>query len=152
MKISAILSDYDGTLCPTSSTRNRNDGGLSNSNNSGNKIPKELEKTLCKISKRIPVCIVSSKDFIFLHESTGRFAKVLSCILGIETIIHKEHNDTVDRDDLDCIIMRSLALTLGNEILTKNPAMLKILVEKVSKRWKDIIIEQKFKSVRCRPF
>jgi hydroxymethylpyrimidine pyrophosphatase-like HAD family hydrolase len=148
MQISAILSDYDGTLCSTASIRNQNGGSLSKSNNSSNKIPEELEKALCKISKRIPVCIVSSKDFIFLHETTGRFAKVLSCILGIETIIHEEHNDMADHNDLDCIIMRSLALTLGNAVLTKNSAILKSMVGKVSKHWKDIIIERKFTSER----
>jgi hypothetical protein len=46
-------------------------------------------------------------------------------------------------NDLDCIIMRSLALTLGNEVLTKNSAILKSMVGKVSKHWKDIIIEQR---------
>jgi HAD superfamily hydrolase (TIGR01484 family) len=148
MQISAILSDYDGTLCPTSSIRNRNGDSLSKCNNSSNKIPEELEKGLFKISKRIPVCIVSSKDFIFLHEITGRFAKVLSCILGIETIIHEEHNVMADHNDLDCIIMRSLTLTPGNEVLTKNSAILKSMIGKVSKHWKDIIIEQKFTSER----
>jgi hypothetical protein len=49
-----LLSDYDGTLCPTTSVRG--DG----SNNSG-MIPNELEQALVQISERIPVCIISSR-------------------------------------------------------------------------------------------
>ncbi len=41
-RITAILSDYDGTLCPTDSVRNR-DGT----------IPKELRQVLSDISKMI---------------------------------------------------------------------------------------------------
>src|ERR687898_238242 len=51
MKISAIVSDYDGTLCPTSSFY------------SNNYIPQDLYNILCDISKYIPICIISSKDF-----------------------------------------------------------------------------------------
>jgi trehalose-6-phosphatase len=74
MQVCAILSDYDGTLCPTTSIRNGQDA-----------IPEELENILWDISEKIPVCIISSKDFDFLHNKT-RFANVISCILGIETL------------------------------------------------------------------
>jgi HAD superfamily hydrolase (TIGR01484 family) len=78
MKISAILSDYDGTLCPTSSLT------LSNS------LPEDIHNILLAISKFIPVCIVSSKDFQFL-DSCVNFALIISSIMGIETfILHKE--------------------------------------------------------------
>jgi hypothetical protein len=55
-QIDAILSDYDGTLCPTTSVRGGNcyDAGT---------IPKGLEQILFRISDHIQVCIVSSKDF-----------------------------------------------------------------------------------------
>jgi trehalose-6-phosphatase len=129
LRISAILSDYDGTLCPTTSNRKHRNGS-GRFSNSG-KIPEDLEKTLLKVSKRIPICIISSKDFSFLHETIGRFTNVLSCILGIETVIHKVHNDT-NHNDLDCIIIRSLALTLENQVLRKNSAILKGMIEKVS--------------------
>ncbi len=46
--------------------------------------------------------------------------KVLSYVLGIETVTHKEHNDTADHNDLDCIIMLGLALTLGNQLLANS--------------------------------
>lgn len=77
MKISAILSDYDGTLCPTSSLT------LSNS------LPEDIHNILLAISKFIPVCIVSSKDFHFL-DSCVNFALIISSIMGLETfILHK---------------------------------------------------------------
>ncbi|MDW3605104.1 MAG: HAD-IIB family hydrolase, partial [Nitrososphaeraceae archaeon] len=74
MKISAILSDYDGTLCPTSSLT------LSNS------LPEDIHNILLEISKFIPVCIVSSKDFHFL-DSCVNFAMIISSIMGIETFL-----------------------------------------------------------------
>ena len=58
MQVSALLSDYDGTLCPTSSVRG--DINLSGT------ITEELEQALVHISEHIPVCIVSSKEFTFL--------------------------------------------------------------------------------------
>ena len=102
MQIAAILSDYDGTLCPTGSIRSQEQ----------NIIPASLEDVLWSISEKIPVGIVSSKDFGFLHSKT-KFAKIVSCIMGIETLILKNHkqgtmmtcsSDSFECDDnLDCI-------------------------------------------------
>src|SRR5437879_5840300 len=78
-RITAILSDYDGTLCPTNSVSNQ-----------ASTIPEELRQVLLDISKRIPVCIISSKDYHFLHPRT-KFARILSCIMGIETLTLKIH-------------------------------------------------------------
>src|SRR5215213_4841183 len=84
MRIGAILSDYDGTLCPTASLKSQ-DNKKSNS-----RIPTKLDKILWDISEKIDVCIVSSKDFGFLH-SRIKFAKIASCVMGIETLLHKAH-------------------------------------------------------------
>ena len=79
MKIAAILSDYDGTLCPTTS--------LSNA------LPADLYNILLEISKVIPVCIVSSKDFHYL-DSCVSFAVIISSIMGIETfLLQKDKKD-----------------------------------------------------------
>jgi hypothetical protein len=59
MQIGAILSDYDGTLCPAASVKGNGDS----------KIPPKLEKILWNISKEMSICIVSSKDFFFLHDN-----------------------------------------------------------------------------------
>jgi hypothetical protein len=82
MKIDAILSDYDGTLCPTSS--------ISQDNSNSSIIPERLETIIWNISEKIDICIVPSKDFSFLHRRT-KFAKILSCIMGIETLVLKRH-------------------------------------------------------------
>ena len=79
MKIAAILSDYDGTLCPTTSLNNS--------------LPADLYNILLEISKFIPVCIVSSKDFHYLS-SCINFAVIISSIMGIETfLLQKDKKD-----------------------------------------------------------
>jgi len=74
MKISAIVSDYDGTLCPISSLY------------SNNLIPQDLYNILFDISKNIPIGIITSKDFNLVGPNVN-FAKIISCIMGIETFI-----------------------------------------------------------------
>jgi hypothetical protein len=74
MQISAILSDYDGTLCPTSNAKDFE----------SNKIPVELDNTLSEISKDIPVYLVRITAFFVTRQD---FARIVSCIMGIETIV-----------------------------------------------------------------
>src|SRR5262245_16495335 len=99
-KVSTILSDYDGTLCPTTAVKSSVCNGIG-------KIPQELEQILVRISEYIPICIISSKDFQFLHKRV-KFAKILSCVLGIETIIHNFHKEGDKISDLHCIRMQQL--------------------------------------------
>jgi HAD superfamily hydrolase (TIGR01484 family) len=66
------VSDYDGTLCPTASIVSGN-----------NTIPPDLLSVLWSISTKIPVCIVSSKDLLFLRDKT-QFARIISSLMGIE--------------------------------------------------------------------
>ena len=87
MQISAILSDYDGTLSPTTFLNHNNIQNEVFPNNNYSKTL-ELEKVLWEISSKIPIGIISTKDFNFLHYRT-RFANVLSCMMSIETIIIK---------------------------------------------------------------
>src|SRR5918996_2031059 len=97
-RINAILSDYDGTLSPTKTLRSKS-------------IPKQLESTLWEIAQRIPVCIVSSKDYHFLYPRT-KFARALSCIMGIENIVLKDASNEIEKknnsDNLSCIKERFL--------------------------------------------
>lgn len=150
MKICAILSDYDGTLCPTASLKG-------NDNNS--KIPSKLEKILWNISYKIPICIVSSKDFFFLHEKT-KFAKIVSCMMGIETLVLKNHHNhrlsrreknydssSIDlqcnRNNLQCV--KAVHHNFLNEqILQNNSRLLYEIVNEISSNFEDISIAQKF--------
>ena len=137
-QINAILSDYDGTLCPTTSVKG--DG-----NDSDGRIPNELKQALVRISKRIPVCIISSKDFTFLHER-ARFANILSCVLGIETVIHNPHYKNENEiDKFDCI--RYQHLIASSHSLMDNSRLLHSIV-KVLQNHKDIMIEEKYDSAK----
>ena len=78
-RVAAILSDFDGTLCPTS--------GIKYNYNSSEFIPRSLEDILCEVSLTIPISIVTSKDFDFIYPKTKKFAKILSCILGLEMFV-----------------------------------------------------------------
>jgi trehalose-6-phosphatase len=83
-KIRAIFADYDGTLCPTADLRSSSEGTSF--------IPSPLGETLWNLSKYVPICIISSKDFHFLL-NRAPFARVFSCILGIETVVIRRRND-----------------------------------------------------------
>ena len=135
-QVNAILSDYDGTLCPTTAVRGNISNGIG-------KIPQGLEQILYRISDRIPVCIISSKDFTFLHER-ARFANILSCVLGIETIIHNPHykNDN-EIDNFDCV--RSQHLIASSQSLRDNSELLHNVM-KILQNDKSIMIEEKYDS------
>jgi HAD superfamily hydrolase (TIGR01484 family) len=130
LQITAVLSDYDGTLCSTASLRTRD-----------NKIPKRLEEILWSISERVLTCIVSSKDFAFLHERT-KFAPILACVLGTETLVHKHHNNS-KFNDMDCVTTRRLIA--GDQSLIANSRLLHNIMESLGNQ-KDITIEEKYTS------
>jgi HAD superfamily hydrolase (TIGR01484 family) len=145
MQIDAILSDYDGTLCPTGSIRCQDKSV----------IPKNLEDILWDISEKIPVCIVSSKDFGFLH-ARAKFAKIISCILGIETLTLNNHkqgaimagssNDSLECDDnLGCIESSHLLLNKNNKLLEVNSILLNSIANDISQNFSQTItVERKF--------
>ena len=150
MQISAILSDYDGTLCPTTSIRSED-----------NVIPEELDNILWDISEKIPVCIVSSKGFSFLHNKT-RFASIVSCIMGIETMrlwrhkrtipspLHSKEDISSDRvtecRDFSCI--KNSYLPNEDITLQHNSELLSQLAEEITSRFKEVSIEHKFTVTR----
>jgi HAD superfamily hydrolase (TIGR01484 family) len=144
MLIDAILSDYDGTLSPTASIRSKE-----------NSISQEIENTLWDISEVIPVCIISSKDFDFLHSRT-KFAIIDSCIMGIETLAFRRHGRnekisayskedtkrTSECQNLDCI--NDSYLMLQNDTLQYNSIILHQLAQLVRVNFDEIRIELKF--------
>jgi hydroxymethylpyrimidine pyrophosphatase-like HAD family hydrolase len=145
MQISAILSDYDGTLCPTSSIRSAE-----------NAIPEELENILWNVSEKIPVCIVSSKDFDFLHNKT-RFANVISCILGIETLVLSRHKKVIltptgFKEDISDRIsecqgfrcIKSNYLLVDDDTLQHKSEILSQLADEIASDFKEKSIEQNF--------
>ena len=136
MKISALISDYDGTLCPTASF------SFSNS------LPEDLHNILLDISKFIPVCIVSSKDFHFL-DSCVNFAVIISSIMGIETFLlpknpgpHHEESAELQNGNRDSNLLKYHVKQ--KEKLIENSSMIDDLSSVISENFHDIKILQKY--------
>ncbi|MPZ06267.1 MAG: hypothetical protein GEU26_07595 [Nitrososphaeraceae archaeon] len=150
-RINAILSDYDGTLSPTDTVRSKTDS-----------IPEHLERDLWEISQSIPICIISSKDYHFLHPRTG-FARILSCIMGIETINHivhdkvsgggggggEIHEKNNNHNDSPNCIREQYILPNSHKILETNSGLLSKLAESIELEFRtNVIVERKFTSDR----
>ena len=134
MQISAILSDYDGTLSPTS---------FFNSDDRTVRIPNylsqtELDRILWEISSKRTIAIVSTKDFNFLHGRT-RFAKILSCMMSIETILQHIGSATCHKNRC---VQKSM-LNVDFKILSKNSKKLESIIDMVSLKFKDLTISRK---------
>lgn len=144
-KVAAILSDFDGTLCPTS------DIGCGYYNDSA-MIPQTLGDVLNKISLTIPIGIVTSKDFDFIYPKTKKFAKILSCVLGLETfVVNKNEQANQDKNflkdnesDLGAITLRDDYSFLVHEILEINSAILTETAAYLEKNHREFNIEKKF--------
>ena len=145
VRISAIISDYDGTLCPTASIKSKDD-----------QIPEDLHNVLWEISQKIPICIISSKDFQFLRHKV-QFAKIVACILGIETFhlfqrpnqgqnflettdLSKSASDELGPSDAT---ISKYALSKIDKLLN-NSKFLKELGNMVLNKFQDVEVEQKF--------
>jgi HAD superfamily hydrolase (TIGR01484 family) len=137
-QVDAILSDYDGTLCPTTSVRDDKRYGA------GGTIPTGLEQILFRISEHIPLCIISSKDFAFLH-NRARFASIFSCVLGLETINHSPHHNDSENNNIECIGHQHLIA--DKHSLKHNSKLLHNTAETLqNQNYTDIMIEKKYTS------
>jgi HAD superfamily hydrolase (TIGR01484 family) len=150
-RVAAILSDFDGTLCPTYRIRYNYD-------NSGF-IPRPLEDILSEISLVIPICIITSKDFDFIYPKTKKFSKILSCILGLETFVlndkeqinHNKNilneNEKLYIDDIasikDIDIMDRISL-YDHEMISINSHILNEIAVYLDKNFQKIKTEKKF--------
>jgi HAD superfamily hydrolase (TIGR01484 family) len=134
MQISAILSDYDGTLSPTT---------FCNPDDKTVRIPNyhsqtELDRILWEISSKRTIAIVSTKDFNFLHDRT-KFAKILSCMMSIETILQHIGSATCYKNRC---VQKSM-LNVDFKILSKNSKKLESIIDMVSLKFKDLTIYRK---------
>jgi hypothetical protein len=143
--VAAILSDFDGTLCSTSSIKY---------DSCSNFIPRPVEDILCEISLSIPICIITSKDFDFIYPKTKKFAKILSCILGLETFVLKDRkqinhninipNENNNRSYLDDVIIQEQISSFDSETLSINSCILSEIVTYLKKEYEEINVEKKF--------
>lgn len=74
MKISALFSDYDGTLAPEDVARE------------ASAVFEEIEGPLLRLGRSIPVAIITSKDFTFAGPRTP-FARAWACVSGMEIVL-----------------------------------------------------------------
>lgn len=153
-EVITILSDYDGTLCPTSNVDQNGELGY---------ISRELEEILSDISYNLPICIVSSKDFSFLYKRTNKFARIISCILGMETIFLQNRGREVDKvSNLDkitnntfsnsfelyhCIPTDFRHLLVDASILRENSVILNELANYIEIKIPSIRIEKKYLTI-----
>jgi HAD superfamily hydrolase (TIGR01484 family) len=140
MQISTILSDYDGTLSPTTYLNSDNKTGRLT--NYRNQI--ELDRVLWQISSNRTLAVVSTKDFNFLHKRT-RFANIISCMMSIETIVLKQVDSSIRHKNN---YVQNCILNTDAEILRKNSQKLESIIERISLKFKNVSIHRKltFKS------
>ncbi len=129
-KVTAIVSDYDGTLCPI----NRVGSDISGRN----EIPSELAQVLMQISESIPICVLSRKDYRFLYYRIP-FAKIFSCIAGIETLVMAENNDVQQPRRIS-----SRHLLVDEKLLLTTTIALDQLADDVASKFPSIKVERKF--------
>jgi hypothetical protein len=101
---------------------------------------------------KIPICIVSSKDFDFLHNKT-RFASVVSCLLGIETVTLRRHKRTMlslnskqgissdkysECREFECI--KNSYLSIDDTRLQYNSELLSQLAEEIASRFNEYLL------------
>lgn len=145
IRFCAIFSDYDGTLCSASAARDISLGQ--------NRIPLEIKKMLQEIAEQIPVCIISSKDYFFLKE-TRAFAKVISCLMGIETLTFPSiitAATTVDQEQQSHPIHRNLFGDKEEELgLTTRSCGLEEIAKSIESEpdFRSIMVERKYTSDR----
>jgi HAD superfamily hydrolase (TIGR01484 family) len=128
-RVKAIVSDYDGTLVTTAHVKNT----------STNAIPTALEEILGNIFAEIPVSIISTKDFEFLSKKVT-FARVLSCIMGIETLVLTTHSFSR--------IIEKRILHADLAALQINSKVLEAIAEEVTsqREFSDLVVEHKHTS------
>ena len=143
--MAAILSDFDGTLCPTS--------GIKYNYNSSDFIPRAIEDILCEISLTVPIGIITSKDFDFIYPKTRKFAKILSCILGLEMFVLDDRqqinlnknilteNKKVPTED---IAIKDRISLFDHEMLSINSRMLNEITAYLEKNYHTMNVEKKF--------
>jgi hypothetical protein len=119
---------------------------MGDGSNSWGVIPSELEQLLGRISERIPVCIISSKDFKFLHERT-RFASILSCVLGMETIVHNSHYKDKEIKKFGCINTQHL-IASSHSLMDNSKLLHNVMKILQNQNYQDIMIEEKYTSDR----
>ena len=122
MKVSAIISDYDGTLCPAGDIRVEG----------RNRIPAELESVLLYLQEH--PCMHPVNQGLRVSCDKVPFVNVVSCIMGIETLV-------LSKGDPSRIASRHLSVE--EELIRTNAGALDQLAHDVGSRFPGVAIERK---------
>ncbi len=130
-RIHAILTDYDGTLVRTADAKYPEI----------NTVPSELKEILEKICSEIPVCVISTKDFNFLKNKATTFARILSCMMGIETLVFRRSHGSSPT-------IEKRVLYTGLQMLQLKSKILETIAQDVSscEEFSSMLIERKHTS------
>ncbi len=71
-RIGVLFSDYDGTLAPSDVSRD------------ASSIPEPTLSRLVELSSRIPIAVITSKDYGFIEPRTRAFARAWACASGLD--------------------------------------------------------------------
>lgn len=71
-KIGALFTDYDGTIAPLGVSRR------------GSRVPDPILSRLVELSSKIPIAIITSKDYNFIEPRTNTFAKAWASVSGLD--------------------------------------------------------------------
>lgn len=146
-RVAAILTDFDGTLCPTPD--------IKYDCNNSEFIPRSLEDILCEVSLTIPISIITSKDFDFIYPKTKKFAKILSCILGVETFvltdkeqIKRDKNIPYENKKLCSgdVIIKDWISPFDHEMRSINSDTLSEIAAFIEKNYEKINVEKKLQT------
>ncbi|MDA4117681.1 MAG: HAD-IIB family hydrolase [Thaumarchaeota archaeon] len=74
-KIGALFTDYDGTIAPSDVSR------------SESRVPEPTLAKLVELSGRIPIAIITSKDYHFIRPRTEAFANAWACASGLDVVL-----------------------------------------------------------------
>jgi hydroxymethylpyrimidine pyrophosphatase-like HAD family hydrolase len=106
VKIGALFADYDGTIAPSSVTRE------------DSRVPPEVADKLKVLSSLIPIAIITSKDYAFIHPRT-EFASAWACCSGLEITLANGNIHTM-KPLLPLTTLNRIYFTCENTIFLNN--------------------------------
>jgi len=94
--VGAIFTDYDGTIASARAAR------------PASKVPLRLARVLERLAARLPLAIITSKDYAFVYPRT-RFAHAWACLAGLEIVLKDGRREIAGQISDKAAALRELA-------------------------------------------